>query len=51
MGLYTNDFTITSDAEIDGTDNFSNNMQTREFEITEDLYSLDGIGVYENADI
>jgi hypothetical protein len=51
MGVYTNDFTIMSNAEMDGSDNFGNNMQTREFSITEDLYSLDGIDIYENADI
>jgi len=51
IGIYVNDFTISSDAEMDGSENFGNNMQTREFSITEDVYSLDGIDVYSDYDV
>ena len=51
IGVYTNDFTISSDAEMDGSENFGNNIQSREFSITEDLYSLDGIDVYSDYDV
>ena len=51
IGVYTNDFTISSDAEMDGSENFGNNMQSREFSITEDLYSLDGIDIYSELDV
>ena len=51
LGIYTHDFTVTSTVEIDGTDNFSNNIQSRENALTEDLYSLDGIDVYTDYDV
>ncbi len=43
-GMYTTTFTVTSAEEQDG-DQFFNNVVVRNFEITDDLYSLDGIGV------
>ena len=48
LGMYTVDFSVESLNEMDGSENFGNNIQSREFEITEDLYSIDGIGVYSN---
>lgn len=44
--LYTTTFTVTSAEEVDG-DEFANNVEMRNFEITENVYSLDGIGVHE----
>lgn len=49
-GLYTTTFTVTSAEEQDG-DQFENNVEVRNFEITTDVYSLDGIGVHELANI
>jgi hypothetical protein len=46
LGLYTTTFTVTSAEETDG-DNFANNVEVRNFEITDNLYSLDGIGVHD----
>ena len=37
-------------AEMDGSANFSNNISSREFMIS-DLYSLDGIDVYSDSDV
>ena len=51
IGVYTADFTVSSSAEADGSDNFGNNIQSREFSITEDLYSIDGIDVYSDSTI
>ena len=51
LGLYTADFTANSYAEMDGMETFGNNIQSREFEITEDLYSIDGIDVYSDPTI
>jgi len=45
-GMYTASFTVTSAEETEG-DNFPNNVIDRNFEITDNLYSLDGIGVNE----
>lgn len=45
LGIYTVTFTISSD-NIDQDDNPNNNTSVRYFEVTEDLYSLDGMGVY-----
>lgn len=47
-GLYTASFTVTSDEEMDG-DDFDNNIEVRNFEITSNVYSLDGIGVNETS--
>jgi len=51
VGMYTVDFAVESLSEMDGSDNFGNNIQSREFEITEDLYSVDGIDVYSDPTI
>ena len=51
IGMYTADFTVNSMAEMDGSANFSNNISSREFMISEDLYSLDGIDVYSDSDV
>lgn len=50
LGLYTTTFTVTSAEEVDG-DNFGNNVEVRNFEVTDNLYSLDGIGVHEVAQL
>jgi hypothetical protein len=47
-GVYTATFNVTS-AEEQGGDEFFSNTIVRDFEITTDVYSLDGIGVYSNA--
>ena len=51
IGMYTADFTVNSMAEMDGSANFNNNISSREFMISEDLYSLDGIDVYTDSDV
>lgn len=43
-GLYDATFTVTSAEEVDG-DEFDDNVSERKFEITDDMYSLDAIGV------
>jgi len=42
VGRYSADFTVSSDGDPAG----SNNTRSRRFEITDGLYSLDGIGVH-----
>ena len=49
-GLYTAYFTMTSD-QIGMDDDTTNNSKIREFEVTTDLYSLDGIDVYPNNEL
>lgn len=44
-GVYTADFTMTSD-QIGNDEDPTDNSGQRTFEITDNLYSLDGIGVY-----
>ena len=48
LGLYTAHFTVTSDA-IGQDDDPTNNEQYRYFEVTEDVYGLDGVGVYPDS--
>ena len=48
-GTYSLNVTATSSMDISSGEYFSNNSYSRNFEITENLYSLDGIDVYENA--
>ena len=48
-GSYKINYTVSSDMDKEGGDNFSNNLYERNFHITEDLYSVDGIGVYQTA--
>ena len=50
VGLYTTVFTVTSD-QIALDDDPGNNTKERSFEVTSDLYSLDGIGVYPDASL
>ncbi len=48
VGVYNGTYTATSTQEPSGPD-FANNVYPRNFEITNDLYSLDGIGVHPTA--
>lgn len=43
---YTATFTVDSDDEDENSASFSDNVKMRRFEITEGIYSLDGIGVH-----
>ena len=43
-GLYEGDFTSVSDQETSGAATFGNNVYERNFEVTSDVYSLDGAG-------
>ena len=44
VGLYSGDIVTSSDADTLGSTNFTDNSFLRNFEITNDIYSLDGIG-------
>jgi hypothetical protein len=44
-GIYTTYFTMTSD-QIDLDNDPTNNSKERSFEVTDNVYSMDGIGVY-----
>lgn len=44
VGLYSGDIVTSSDADTLGSTNFTDNSFLRNFEITNDVYSLDGIG-------
>ena len=45
-GVYQGTFTVSSDSDQVGGANFSDNTYERNFEITNDVYSLDGIGLH-----
>jgi hypothetical protein len=45
-GLYEGDYTSVSDQETSGASTFANNVYERNFEVTTDVYSQDGIGVH-----
>ena len=45
-GTYQGTFTVSSDSDQVGGANFSDNTYERNFEITNDVYSLDGIGLH-----
>jgi len=45
VGLYEGTFTIVSDAETMGAE-FGNNTLLRNFEISDSLYAIDGVGVH-----
>ena len=45
VGLYEGTYTVTSTEEVSGSDNFGNNTLLRNFEVTTDIYSQDGIDV------
>ena len=44
VGLYSGDIVTSSDADTLGSTNFTNNSFLRNFEVTNDIYSIDGIG-------
>jgi len=48
VGNYSLSVTASSDMDNAGGENFSNNSYNRNFAVTENLYSLDGLGVYDN---
>ncbi len=48
LGTYTGTYTATSTQEPSGAD-FANNIYPRNFAITSNLYSLDGIGIHPTA--
>ncbi|MDG1395413.1 MAG: T9SS type A sorting domain-containing protein [Flavobacteriales bacterium] len=50
-GVYTLNATLTSDADNANGDYFGNNTYTREFAISKNIFSLDGIGVYDEEDL
>ena len=45
-GTYQGTFTVSSDSDQVGGPNFGDNTYERNFEITNDVYSLDGIGLH-----
>jgi len=48
IDTYTATFAASSDNDLEGGEYFGDNTKTREFEITENLYSADGIDVHNN---
>jgi len=50
-GIYTLNATLTSDADNEEGQYFGNNTYSREFAISKNLFSLDGIGVYDDEDL
>jgi hypothetical protein len=46
VGTYEGAFTVASDEETSGAGTFGNNTHLRNFEVTTDRYSIDGIGVH-----
>jgi len=51
LGLYNGNFTVTSDNEQAGAADFGNNVSVRNFEVTETMYSQDGIGIHPAGDL
>jgi hypothetical protein len=49
--IYTATFTLSSSGDTESGDNFGNNTATRDFELTNGLYSTDGIGVHSDPTI
>jgi len=47
-GVYEFSTVATSDADNANGTNFDNNTYTRNFEVSKNLFSIDGIGVYDN---
>jgi hypothetical protein len=45
MGVYNGTYTVASDLDTSGAD-FVNNVYQRNFEVTEEMYSQDGIGIH-----
>ena len=50
-GIYDLNVEASSDLDNATGDEYSNNSYSRKFEITNNLYSMDGIGVYENPSL
>ena len=50
LGAYDGTFTVTSAAETSSSPDFYNNVSNRSFDVTEDIYSQDGIGVHPAGD-
>ena len=50
-GIYTATFSASSTGDSNGGEYFGDNTATREFELTNGLYSTDGLGVYSNPSI
>jgi hypothetical protein len=50
-GLYTANYTITSDGEQSSSPNFGDNTSSRTFEVSNEIYCIDGIGVHPPADL
>ena len=50
-GVYTLNATLTSDADNEEGQYFGNNTYSREFAISKNIFSLDGIGVYDEDDL
>jgi hypothetical protein len=49
VGLYEGTYTVTSDNDTIGGATFGDNEYLRNFEITSDIYSMDGIGIHPPA--
>ncbi|MDG2343989.1 MAG: T9SS type A sorting domain-containing protein [Flavobacteriales bacterium] len=49
VGLYEGTYTVTSDNDTVGGATFGDNEYLRNFEITSDIYSMDGIGIHPPA--
>ena len=50
VGSYTLDVLATSEMDNSSGNYFNDNSYSRNFEITDNVYSIDGIDIYENAD-
>lgn len=50
-GLYQGTWAVTSDAETSADPEYSNNEIYRNFEVTDDIYSQDGIGIHPVTDL
>jgi len=50
LGQYDGTFTVTSNGETSASADFYNNVSNRSFDITEGVYSQDGIGVHPTGD-
>lgn len=48
IGMYDGTYTVSAATDIVGAPTFVDNVKTRQFEVTTNSYSLDGIGVYTN---
>ncbi len=49
-GLYTGEFIVTSDNDTALGANFDNNTLSRNFLVTDNIYSIDGIGVHDEVE-